>query len=77
MQCLAQQGEQERTSVDSGGRNTTSAGSSASAVQTGGKTINSGSCKSSGEVFERLKEPVSKTGVRVSRTVGSNPTPTA
>ena len=26
-----------------------------------------------GEVSERLKEPVSKTGVRVSRTMGSNP----
>ena len=73
-ECLAQQDEQERTSADLGGRNTTKPGSSASAVQTGRKTVNSGSCKSSGEVSERLKEPVSKTGVVPSTTVGSNPT---
>ena len=62
--------------MDSSGRKGSRTENDASVVQTTGNAVNSLADSSLGGVSERLKEPVLKTGVRVSRTVGSNPTPT-
>ena len=59
------------------GRYAGSSESIASAVQAARSVVDSDGHAPPGGVSEWFKEPVLKTGVRLSRTVGSNPTPTA
>ncbi len=71
--CLVHYGERETNSRGAGGQTGDIVPRAQVATNTG-KTAKLHGIQAPGEVSERLKEPVSKTGVAPSVTVGSNPT---